>query len=164
MKGEHPEHGWQWGRMTENAVGKRRGRPFQKGQSGNPAGKAKGTRHKATRAIETLLEGEGEKLTRKAIDLALEGDTTALRLCMDRIMPARKDRHITFDLPKLETASDLVKATAALVEAVARGQITPSEAGELSKLVEGCSKALDLHEIQQRVEKLEAAQEQGAKR
>ncbi len=114
-----------------------RGRPFERGNAGRP----KGARNKTTLALEALLEGEGEALTRKAVEMALAGDTTALRLCMDRIMPARKDRHITFDLPKLETASDLVKATAALVEAVARGQITPSEAGELSKLVEGCAKA-----------------------
>ena len=114
--------------------------------------------------MESLLDGEAEALTRRAVEMALGGDTVALRLCMDRIMPARKDRHIRFDLPKMETAGDLVKATAALVEAVASGQITPSEAGELSKLVEGCAKALDLHEIQQRLEKLEAAQQQGARR
>ena len=83
------------------------------------------------------MEGEAEDITRKAVDLAKEGDTTALRLCMDRIMPAGRDRHITLDLPKLETAGDVVKASAALVQAAAAGQITPSEAGELSTLGEG---------------------------
>jgi len=48
---------------AENAAGKQRGRPFRKGRSGNPSGKAKGTRHKAT--IQALLEGEAEVLTRK---------------------------------------------------------------------------------------------------
>ena len=147
---------------TETTVPKQL-KPFQKGQSGNPKGRPKGARNKATLAMESLLDGEAEALTRRAVEMALGGDTVALRLCMERIMPARKDRHITFDLPKLATAGDLVKARAALVEAVAKGQITPSEAGELSKLVEGCAKALDLHDIQQRLDKLEAAQ-QGAKR
>jgi hypothetical protein len=144
--------------------GKPRGKPFPKGQSGNPAGKPKGARHATTLAMEALLDGEGEKITRKAVEMALAGDTVAVRLCMDRLLPPRKDRPITFDLPKLETAGDLVKATATLVEAVASGQITPSEAGELSRLIEGFTKALDLHEIQQRLEKLEAAQSSGARR
>jgi hypothetical protein len=61
----------------------------------------------------------------------------------------------------LEKAGDAVKATAALAEAVANGEITPGEAGELSKLVDGFTKAVELHEIQQRLDKLEAAQ--GAK-
>ncbi len=74
-------------------------------------------------------------------------------------MPARKDRHVPFELPKLETAADAVKATAAPVEAVAAGELTPSEAAELSKLIEGFSRAVDLHEIQQRLDRLEAAQQ-----
>ena len=61
-----------------------RGRPFPPGNSGRP----KGARHKATQAIQALLDGEGAALTRKAIELALAGDATALRLCLDRILPA----------------------------------------------------------------------------
>src|SRR5918994_675567 len=88
-----------------------RGKPFGRGNAGRP----KGSRNKATLALEALLEGEGEALARKAVAMALAGDTTALRLCMDRILPARKDRHVPFTLPTLETAADAVKATAALV-------------------------------------------------
>jgi hypothetical protein len=109
--------------------------------------------------MEVLLDGDAENLTRKAVEMGLAGDTTALRLCMERIMPARKDRHVAFKLPKLARAADAVKATAALVNAVAAGELTPSEAAELSKLVEGFSRAVDLHDIQQRLDKLEAAQQ-----
>jgi hypothetical protein len=128
-----------------------RGRPFQQGNPGRP----KGSRNKATLALEALLDGEAEALTRRAIEMALDGDTTAMRLCMDRIMPPRKDRPVMFTLPKLETPGDAVKATAALAEAVAVGDITPMEAGELAKLVEGFTKAFELHEIEQRLAKLE---------
>jgi hypothetical protein len=134
-----------------------RGRPFQQGNPGRP----KGSRNRTTLALEALLDGEAEALTRKAIEMALDGDPTAMRLVMDRIMPPRKERPVLFSLPKLETAGDAVKATAALAEAVANGDITPGEAGELAKLVDGFTKAVELHEIQQRLDKLEAAQ--GAK-
>jgi hypothetical protein len=109
--------------------------------------------------MEVLLEGEAELITRKAIDMAKDGDTIALRMCMDRLLPIRKDRTVAFALPKLETSADAVQATAALVEAVAVGDLTPSEAAELSKLVEGFTRAVDLHDIQTRLAKLEQQQE-----
>jgi uncharacterized protein DUF5681 len=128
---------------------------FAPGQSGNPAGKPKGTRHRATLAVEALLEGEADKLTRKAVELALAGDTTALRLCLERIAPPRKDRAVAFALPDLVNAEDAVRAMAALVGAVAAGELTPSEASELSRLVEVFTKAVDTHELQQRLTTLE---------
>jgi hypothetical protein len=108
-------------------------------------------------AMEALLDGEAEALTRKAIDLAKQGDMAALRLCMERTVPPRKDRPVRFKMPDLETAEDAVKAVATLMKAVASGDLTPGEAGELAKLVEGFTKAVELHEIQQRLDRLEAA-------
>jgi Family of unknown function (DUF5681) len=77
-----------------------RGRPFEKEQSGNHAGRPPGTRHKVSLAAEALLDGKSEALTRKAIDLALAGDTTALRLCLERILPPRKSRKVALELPR----------------------------------------------------------------
>jgi hypothetical protein len=147
------------GKMTTEKTVPKQLKPFQKGQSGNPSGRPKGARNKATLAMEALLDGEADRLARKAVEMALAGDTTALRLCLERIMPPRKDRPVTFALPKLEIAADAVKATAALVEAVARGDITPAEAAELSKLVERFIRAVEVHDIQVRLERLEAHQE-----
>jgi hypothetical protein len=144
--------------MTEHAPSTRknaettRGKPFEPGNSGRP----KGARNKATLALEVLLDGEAEALTRKAIDMALEGDTTAMRLVMDRIMPPRKDRPVLFALPKLETPADAVKATAALVEAVASGDLTPSEADDLSRLVDRFVRAVETTDVLERLESLEA--------
>jgi hypothetical protein len=145
--------------MTTEKTVPKQARPFQKGQSGNPSGRPKGARNKATLAMEILLDGETDRLARKAVEMALAGDTTALRLCLERIMPARKDRPVTFALPKLETPADAVTATAALVDAVASGDITPGEAAELSKLVEGFIRAVEVHDVQVRLERLEAHQE-----
>jgi hypothetical protein len=65
-----------------------------KGQSGNPSGRPPGARHKATVAAEALLDGEAEGLTRKALEMALDGDTVALRLCLERILPPRRERPV----------------------------------------------------------------------
>jgi hypothetical protein len=131
--------------------------PFEPGKSGNPAGKPKGTRNKVTLAAEALLEGEAEALTRKAIELGKAGDITALRLCLDRIVPVRKDRPVIFQLPKLERAEDAVRASAAIVEAVSSGDLTPSEAAELAKVIEGYARAIEAAEFDARLTKLEQA-------
>jgi hypothetical protein len=129
--------------------------PFEPGRSGNPAGKARGTRNKVTLAIEALLDGEAEALTRKAIELAKAGDIAALRLCMDRLAPPRKDRLVMFELPTITSAADAVKASAALVTAVAIGDLTPAEAGELGKLIEAYVKALEATDFATRLDNLE---------
>jgi hypothetical protein len=121
---------------AENSIQKQRGRPFVKGVSGNPAGKPKGARNRSTLAAEALLDGEAEKLTRKAIDMALAGDVVALKLCMERILPPRKDRLVQFDMPSLESAPDAQGALPALIRAVSEGRITPNEAGTILELVE----------------------------
>src|SRR5215471_14820376 len=101
---------------------KTRGRPFSKGNPGRP----KGARHKATRAIESLLEGEAEEIGRKCIEMAKEGDATALRLAMERICPVRRAR-IRFSLPPIETVADLPKAVSAVLAAIADGTLSPDE-------------------------------------
>lgn len=140
---------------ADKAATEQRGRPFKPGQSGNPAGKPKGTRHKTTLAIEAILDGEAEGLTRKAVELAMAGDITALRLCLDRLAPVRRDRPVTFDLPKVETTDDLPKATQAIMEAVAGGELTPSEAAELGKVVDAHAKAIEVTDLHRRLAALE---------
>ena len=104
-----------------------RGRPFQKGQSGNPAGKPRGCRSKAALLAEALFDGETEKIVRKAIELALTGDVTALRMVLDRIVPPRRDRLISIELPRMLEAGDAAKAMSAIANAVASGDLTPAE-------------------------------------
>ncbi|MCJ2023942.1 DUF5681 domain-containing protein [Methylobacterium sp. J-067] len=141
------------------------GRPFQQGQSGNPNGRPRGSRNRSTQALEAILDGEAEALTRRAIEMALEGDGPAMRMCLDRLMPVRKDRPITFTLPEIETAADLTKATRALMQGVADGEITPSEAAELSKLVDAHVKAIEAVDFATRLAALEqTAGDRGGRR
>ena len=124
--------------------------------TGNP-GKPKGTRHKATQAALALLDGEAEALTRQAVTLALGGDTTALRLCLERIAPPRRDAPVTFDLPPMETARDAAKAAGAVLGAVAEGELTPGEGAALMALVEGFRRTLETTELEARLAALEGA-------
>jgi hypothetical protein len=129
-----------------NTAGNQRGRPFKKGRSGNPAGKPKGARHRATLAAETLFDGEAEQLTRKAIEIALAGDPIALRLCIDRILPPRRERPLRFALPKLRTVADAGAAMASILAAVASGSTCLAEASELAKLVDAFVRAAEATE------------------
>ena len=141
---------------AENTGREQKPQLFKQGQSGNPSGRPVGARNRATLAMESLLDGEAEAITSKAIELAKKGDGPALRLCMERIMPARRDRPTAIKLPKLERAADAVKANAALVERVAAGELTPVEASELAKLVESFIRAIEVTDVQDRLAKLEA--------
>src|SRR6202163_4642615 len=129
--------------------------PFQKGQSRNPSGRPPGARNKATIIAEALLQGEAEALTRSAIEKAKAGDMTALRMCLDRLAPPSKHRTIEFELPPLASAADAASALAAITAAVAAGELTPQEAGELFKLVDGFERMLEATIFEQRVARLE---------
>jgi hypothetical protein len=107
---------------------------------------------------ELLLDGEAETLTRKAIKLALAGDTVALRLCFDRILPPRRERPVRFELPELGSASDGATAMAAIAKAVACGELTPGEAAELARVIEAYVKAIETWEIERRLKILEERQ------
>ncbi len=128
---------------------------FKPGESGNPKGKPKGARHKATQAALELLDGEAEALSRKAVELALEGDTTALRLCLERIAPPRKDAPVSFSLPEMENAGDALTAINHIVQAVANAELTPGEATSLAGLIETFRKTAETNDLERRITKLE---------
>lgn len=122
---------------------------------GNP-GRPRGARHKATTAALARLDGQAEALTRKAIDAALTGDTVALRLCLDRIAPPRKDAPVSFTLPPMATAKDVATAAAVVLDAVALGDLTPNEAAQIIGLIETYRRTLETCELEARVAALEA--------
>ena len=124
---------------------------FAAGNSGRP----RGSRNKATLAIERLLEGQAEALTQIAITKALEGDSVALRLCMDRIAPPPKDAAVTFSMPTINNALDASKATGSVLTAVSEGELTPIEAMRVMGLIDSYRRTLELTEIEQRLQALE---------
>ena len=128
---------------------------FAKGTSGNPAGRPSGSRNQATLAMETLLEGESEQLTRKAMELALGGDINALRLCLDRLLPPRKDRPIHLSLHPIKDVQQVSSAMSTVVEAIGDGRITPSEGEILANILDVQNNVLTTGEVERRVERLE---------
>jgi hypothetical protein len=136
--------------------GRGRGRPFAKGASGNPAGRPRGCRDKPNRAAELLLDGEAEALTRKAVELALAGDASALRLCLDRIVAPRRERVVEFAMPPIRGPADIAGAMGAIVDAAARGAITLGEAAQLAQLIETVIEAIDTTDFDRRLQQLEA--------
>ena len=136
-------------------TGRGPGGKFAPGQSGNPSGKPRGRRHNITLAMEAMLEGEHQQLTRVTLDKALEGDMVALRLCLDRLYPAKKDGPVSIDLPPVKSAADTVEASAAVLASVAAGDITPDEAGRLMALLVSHKAIVEAGELEQRIAALE---------
>lgn len=143
--------------MSGGPVSTRRqqGGRFAPGSSGNPAGRPAGARHKATLAVEALLEGEAEALTRKAIELALAGDGPALRLCLERVAPVRKGRPVQLPLPAVKTLSDMADAQSAILAAMASGDVTTDEGADLAKVLEAVGASVARRDLEARIAKLE---------
>lgn len=129
---------------------------FKPGQSGNPAGKPRGIKHKATQAVLALLEGELEALTRKAVECALAGDMTALKLCLDRLAPPLKPSALPIQLD-LPAPNSLTATARAFVSAAAAGEIPPDIAAQLVSAVASVAKVEEMQEVKHRLEALERA-------
>ena len=102
-----------------------------------------------------LLEGEAESLTRKAVELAMVGEPTAMRLCLERILPVCRDRTVKFALPPIESASDIAAAMKAVTSALADGAITPGEAATIAAVVDTFVRAIETSDFDRRLKELE---------
>lgn len=134
--------------QTEQS-GRGRGNPaWVPGVSGNPAGRPRGSRNKATLLVEQMMGDRSGKVAQAAIALAETGHIPALRLCLARLCPPMRERAADFDMPPIETLSDAARAYTALLQAAAAGDLLPSQAGELGRLVDGASRVLQAMEAQ----------------
>lgn len=131
-----------------------RGRPFPKGNGGRPPG----ARNKTTLVAEALLRGEEEELVRKAIEMAKAGDGPMLKFLLERVLP--KERSIAIDLPVGGGAVHAVNALGTILDAVAAGQIAPSEATALQSLIIARARIISEAELMSRLEALETRQKE----
>jgi hypothetical protein len=130
---------------------KPRGRPFQPGNPGRPPG----SKNKATRLVQQLVEGQAEALTRKALEMAQAGDVACLRLLLNIVSPARKSQTIDIDIPPVKSAKDVPALIKAIWCAVRDGRVTPEEATALGLLLERSIQAFEAEELRRQVEALE---------
>lgn len=144
--------------MTDAASTPRKqgGRPFQKGQSGNPAGRPAGSRNQASIMAEKLMADESDAIVRTVIDAAKSGDMVAARLVLERLCPVRKGRPVTINLPKVETVNDVAVALGAVTQAMAVGEITPDEAATVGSVLEVKRRTFETIELERRIAALEA--------
>ena len=131
-----------------------RGRPFQPGNTFG-RGRPKGSRNKTTRKAQELLDKYYEPITQKTISMAIKGDSVAMRLCMERLIPARRDGYVHLPLPAAKTVADVAASSARVLQGVARGQITPTEGESISRMLDDRRRSLETVEMVGRIEALE---------
>ena len=85
----------------------------------------------------------------------MEGDRTALKLCLERILPRRRSRAIAFDLPQIDRAEDLGKAIGMVLQEAASGRIFLDEAAALIGMMESKRKAIETIDLEKRLQALE---------
>jgi hypothetical protein len=106
--------------------------------------------------LEALLDGDGEAITRKAIDLAKAGNEAALRLCLERLIAPRKERPVRLKLPEdTSTAQGVSLALTAILASAAQGEITMGEAVQLANLLEIRRKVIETQEFERRLGEIE---------
>jgi hypothetical protein len=128
---------------------------FQKGQSGNPAGKPPGTRNRVTVMAQQLMNDDLEQIIKAVVNAAKDGDMTAAKIVLDRVVPARKGSPVSFSLPPIRSAAEALEASNAVLSACANGEITPQEAAEINNLIAAHVKLIEVADLEKRVEQLE---------
>ena len=131
-----------------------RGRPFQPGNKYG-RGRPSGSRNKNSRVCQETLEGHAENLAKKCLYMAFQGNPTAMRLCMERLMPARRHRTLNFKIPAVKTLADVDAAFQIVMSGIARGQLTPAEGQTVSLVLEGRRRVIETQELEQRIRSLE---------
>lgn len=138
-------------------IGRNQDGTFAKGVSPNPHGRPKGARNRSTMAALAIMEADAEGISKRAVELALAGDLTAIRLVLERLVSPARDRPVQIEIPRMSAASDLVAASDAIAAAVADASLTPSEGAAISTLVANTAKAIEVAQIDEQLKAVEAA-------
>lgn len=129
---------------------------FKPGVSGNPKGRPKGGRNRATLLCEQLMRDDAANVVRAVVKSAIEGDAASQKILMDRLVPVRKRVAPAIDLPTVDGLPGIVAALGVIVDGVARGELDLEAGGALAGLVDAKRKALETLELESRIAALEA--------
>jgi hypothetical protein len=131
-----------------------RGRPFPPGNRFG-RGRPKGSRNKRSALAQEILDQYSDSLIKKCIAQGLAGDTRALGLCMERILPALREPGVRLKLPKLNHLDDVNLAKQRVLQAIATGNITPVEGETIASILENYGKTIEGQEMEERISQLE---------
>ena len=135
---------------------------FVDGRSGNPSGRPRGSRNKTTMMAQALFDEQGQAIVEKIIELALErDDKAALKICVDRLVPPRRSRPLSFALPRITSAQDVVAGFSTMFDALSPGQLTLEEASTLAGLLESMRRAIETTDYAEQLARIEAKLEPG---
>jgi len=126
---------------------------FQKGTSGNPAGRPKGVKDRRVKYRE-LIESHAAKLIKATVAKALDGDMAALRLCLERICPPIKAKDELVHIAELK--GNLTSQGQTIITAMGAGTIAPSEAARMLQALAAQARIIEVDELDRRVSALEA--------
>ena len=126
---------------------------FSKGQSGNPAGRPKGSGISAQ--LRQAIEGEAEAIIKAMIEQAKAGDMQAAKALLDRVLPALKPESQAIHLPELVAAGTMAEKARAAIDAAGAGAVSPSAASDLVAAIAGLARVVEVTALQQRLDELE---------
>ena len=134
---------------------------FSKGRSGNPKGRPKGIEDKRV-ALRALLEPHAPKLVAMAVKKAMKGDTTALRICLDRLIPPVKARNEVVKLPG--AGGTLADQGKAVLDAAAQGELSPDEVSMLMQAISAQANVVRVDDLERRIKVLEEQKNESARK
>lgn len=139
--------------MSRSPATNKVGRPFVKGQVANPKGRPPGVPDRRTRYRE-LIEARMPELVERCVQLALQGEMQAMRLCFERVLPALKatDDQIAVTVNE---GSGIGEHARSVVAAVLGGELTPAEARSLMAVLVDQSRILEVESFEARLAALE---------
>jgi len=126
---------------------------------GNTHGKGRpvGSKNGVTVAAENIIQGEGEALSRKLIEMALAGNVACLKTAIERIVPVCKSSPVALPgMPKIDSVADASELTAYIIDAIADGTVSPVEGEIISRSCERHIKALEVRDLEHRLSSLES--------
>jgi hypothetical protein len=132
----------------------KRGRPFQPGNKLG-RGRPSGSRNKKTVLIEELLADNSEPLLRKALQLALKGNTQMLRLLLDPVLRRPKDAPVTIGPLPMGTPEELLQSQARVMQELASGKLSLNQVEQIFQMLENARKLMETRDIDQRVRAME---------
>lgn len=127
---------------------------FQKGQSGNPAGRKPGTKTARTKLVEAL-DADLPDLLDATKQKALEGDMVAMRLLLERALPVRRQACEPIDLPAMKSATNLTEKAGAVLDAIASGEIPPDVGAQLMTAISTTARVAELDALTDRIREVE---------